>query len=159
MYDNPAYTFRRSGAPNQYGLPDEYGDKLFTNLQSRANDTRLARRQAVIDNTSGNPAMAGAQQHLLRLADRDAADAALNQNTQAQLHGVQEGLQDRRLVQARTFEGQQNEENRKLQRYGIDTQATSARESMEAQRQWAILQSILGSVGTVAGAAMGARAR
>lgn len=156
MYQMPYSNVQRSSVPNMQGLAPEYGDELFTNLQAKAKAAGNAGRQQVMDNTSRFPGMAGPQQGMLRMVQRDTADQALQTSTGAALQGVQEGLTDRRTAQRMQFEGQQGDLNRGVQTMGIQTQDKLARDQMNAQQQWAILQSILGSVGSVAGAGMGA---
>lgn len=84
------------------GLPPEYSDTLFKNIQLAGQNTNNARRQQVVDNNSGFGQGAALRQGLAD-SDRQTADATLQAATGAQLQGVQEGLTDRRAQQARDF--------------------------------------------------------
>lgn len=89
--------------PNkQMGLPAEYSAQLFNNLQGINKGQMAASRQSILD-SSRNPAMAGVQQLMLRQNQQAGADRMMEQGTNAQLQGVQEGLTDRRQQQTRDF--------------------------------------------------------
>jgi hypothetical protein len=144
------------GAPiPNMGMPPEYSAKLFENLQGIQQGVRKAGRQQVMDNTARNPMMSGVQQSLLRQVNQGAADQALNQNTQVQLAGAEQGVQDRRILADREFQGQQNEQMRELERQKMRHSAAMQQAQQNYEDSTANTSRLASLLGGVAGAVGG----
>lgn len=138
------------------GLPPEYSQQLFTNLQAQSLGQRRAQNQAAIDNTSGNPMMSGVSAMMQNQNAQNQGNEALNQGRDAQLQGAQAAMQDRRIQQQRDFEGQQNAANRQVQMSGQQNMANMQQVNMNNQNQQGLLGLGAGAVGMLAGGPIGA---
>lgn len=143
------------------GLPPEYSQQLFTNLQGQMQGQRRAANQSIMDNTSRNPAMSGVQQMLLQQSNRGFADQALDLGQKAQLQGVEAQRQDRNTLQQQDWQGRQNDLNREqqmLDRQGMSDRMRQQNGYDQGKSQAALMGGLagmwLGPLGSAGGSAL-----
>ena len=144
-----------SGYVSHFGMPQEFDDQLFTNIQSGINRQKGAARQEVLDNTSRFPGMSGVQQGQLQGVNRQYADMSADALSGAELRGAQEGLTDRRKGEEYNFTAGQNQANRDLQKNLTEQSLAQSSYQFGAQRQDALRDQLLSLLGVAGGAVAG----
>ncbi len=155
--NTPGFTPIQSA--REFGLPAEFNDDLFTNLQANVGRARQAGRQQILGSGGRFPQLGSGQGQQLRGLERGIADKALETGVSTQLQGVREQLTDRRTDEGRQFTAQQSELMRNLQdmlnQRGIDFSDRQLQENVSQRNRDRVAEIFGGGLGFLGGLAGG----